>query len=156
MTVGMVCFFFPTMDANLGTDNAVQYFSQQLLVPTFTPQKKCHVCFRLYDMTIYYRILPDVTKYSYYHLLSYVILIHFPFVSKFNSKRTTVVLVIFRTNHPGLGATFSHLPTCDLNFRSMPNFGTHAYLFLQQSSDREEALPNYVPWCVSQRMEFRV
>ena len=30
--------------------------------------------------------------------------------------------------------------------RSMPNFGTHAYLFLQQSSDREEALPNYVPW----------
>ena len=134
----------------MGTDNAVQYFSQQL--PTFTFQKNV----RLYDMTFFYRILPDVTKYSYYHLLSYVILIHFPFVSKFNSKRTTVVLVIFRTNHPGLGATFSHLPTCDSNFRSMPNFGTHAYLFLQQSSDREEALPNYVPWCVSQRMEFRV
>ena len=27
--------------------------------------------------------------------------------------------------------------------RSMPNFGTHAYLFLQQSSDRAEALPTY-------------
>ena len=35
MTVGMVCFF-PAMDANLGTDNAVQDFSQQL--PTFTFQ----------------------------------------------------------------------------------------------------------------------
>ena len=27
--------------------------------------------------------------------------------------------------------------------RSMPNFGTHAYVFLQQSSDRAEALPTY-------------
>lgn len=35
---------------------------------------------------------------------------------------------------------------CTVSTRSMPNFGTHAYLFLQQSSDREEALPNYVPW----------
>eukprot|EP00435_Cladocopium_sp_Y103_P014309 s2547_g3.t1 len=33
-----------------------------------------------------------------------------------------------------------------LHLMSMPNFGTHAYLFLQQSSDREEALPNYVNW----------
>ena len=68
--------------------------------------------YRLYDMTIYYRILPDVTKYSYYHhLLSYFILIHF--------LAWVCVKVQLQKDHggfghcsydfhPGLGATFSH------------------------------------------------
>ena len=41
----------------------------------------------------------------------------------------------------------SHSRVCfTLRARSMPNFGTHAYVFLQQSSDRAEALPTYDPW----------
>lgn len=39
-----------------------------------------------------------------------------------------------------------------LHLMSMPNFGTHAYLFLQQSSEREEALPTYVNWLRKRRL----
>lgn len=39
-----------------------------------------------------------------------------------------------------------------LHLMSMPNFGTHAYLFLQQSSEREEALPTYVNWLRRKRL----
>eukprot|EP00930_Biecheleria_cincta_P074701 TRINITY_DN61923_c0_g1_i1.p1 TRINITY_DN61923_c0_g1~~TRINITY_DN61923_c0_g1_i1.p1 ORF type:complete len:476 (+),score=74.00 TRINITY_DN61923_c0_g1_i1:63-1490(+) len=39
-----------------------------------------------------------------------------------------------------------------LHLMSMPNFGTHAYLFLQQSSEREEALPTYVNWLRRRRL----
>lgn len=39
-----------------------------------------------------------------------------------------------------------------LHLMSMPNYGTHAYLFLQQSSEREEALPTYVNWLRKRRL----
>ncbi|CAE7763745.1 PDK [Symbiodinium sp. CCMP2592] len=39
-----------------------------------------------------------------------------------------------------------------LHLMSMPNFGTHAYVFLQQSSDRAEALPTYVNWLRKRRL----
>jgi len=29
---------------------------------------------------------------------------------------------------------------------SMPNFGTHAFLFLQRCSSRKEGMPTYVNW----------
>lgn len=43
-----------------------------------------------------------------------------------------------------------------LHLMSMPNFGTHAYLFLQQSSDREEALPNYVNWLRKRKLREEI
>lgn len=95
MTVGMV-LFFPQWMPIWVLINAVQYFSQQL--PTFTFQKNV----RLYDMTIFYRILPDATKYSYYHLLSYFILIHFP--------AWVCVKVQFQKDHGGFGH-FSYEPS---------------------------------------------
>lgn len=39
-----------------------------------------------------------------------------------------------------------------LDLKSMPKLGTHAYLFLQQSSEREEALPTYVNWLRKRRL----
>merc|ERR1719277_2856310 len=39
-----------------------------------------------------------------------------------------------------------------LHLMSVPNYGTHAYVFLQQSSDREEALPTYVNWLRKSRL----
>jgi len=39
-----------------------------------------------------------------------------------------------------------------LHLMSVPNYGTHAYVFLQQSSDREEALPTYVDWLRKRRL----
>ncbi|CAK9017076.1 [Pyruvate dehydrogenase (acetyl-transferring)] kinase [Durusdinium trenchii] len=43
-----------------------------------------------------------------------------------------------------------------LHLMSMPNFGTHAYVFLQQSSDREEALPNYVNWLRKRKLREEI
>lgn len=43
-----------------------------------------------------------------------------------------------------------------LHLMSMPNFGTYAYLFLQTSSQREEALPTYVNWLRKQRLHARL
>mmetsp|Transcript_85475 Transcript_85475/g.151189 ORF Transcript_85475/g.151189 Transcript_85475/m.151189 type:complete len:380 (-) Transcript_85475:59-1198(-) len=43
-----------------------------------------------------------------------------------------------------------------LHLMSMPNFGTHAYLFLEQSSKREEALPSYVNWLRKQKLREEI
>jgi pyruvate dehydrogenase kinase 2/3/4 len=43
-----------------------------------------------------------------------------------------------------------------LHLMSMPNFGTYAYLFLQTSSQKEEALPTYVNWLRKRRLRDRL
>jgi pyruvate dehydrogenase kinase 2/3/4 len=43
-----------------------------------------------------------------------------------------------------------------LHLMSMPNYGTHAYLFLQQSSEREEALPTYVNWLRKRKLREEI
>lgn len=43
-----------------------------------------------------------------------------------------------------------------LHLMSMPNFGTHAYLFLSRMGHREEALPTYVNWLRKHRLRVRL